>query len=338
MMYDSAIFPEPLRKEALVRLRLSDPGGYSRQAGYQGRNAMVNTPHDALFKTFMSHPETVGDFLGIHLPAELLALCDLKTLKLASGSFIDESLRASYSDVLWSLQTCDGVGYVYALIEHQSSPDKHMAFRLMRYAFAAMQRHLEAGHDTLPLVIPMLFYHGEKSPYPFSMRWLDAFAEPEIARVLYDGVLPLVDLTVLSDDDIMGHRRIALLEFLQKNIRRRDLMEMTENLLRLLRAGYTTDSQFRALIHYLAETGRTTQPEAFFRQLAGGMTPREEKMMKKKLTLMEWAEIQHDEGRNEGEQQTTLKIARALISHGVALKTIAQTTGLSIEELAEINR
>nr|WP_227675401.1 hypothetical protein [Klebsiella sp. WP3-S18-ESBL-05] len=61
-------------------------------------------------------------------------------------------------------------------------------------------------------------------------------------------------------------------------------------------------------------------------------------MMKKKLTLMEWAEIQHDEGRNEGEQQTTLKIARALISHGVALKTIAQTTGLSIEELAEINR
>lgn len=42
-----------------------------------------------------------------------------------------------------------------------------MAFRLMRYATAAMQRHLDAGHKTLPLVIPMLFYHGAKSPYPF---------------------------------------------------------------------------------------------------------------------------------------------------------------------------
>ena len=213
-----------------------------------------------------------------------------------------------------------------------------MAFRLMRYAFAAMQRHLDAGNDKLPLVIPMLFYHGEKSPYPFSMRWLDVFAEPEVARVLYDGALPLVDLTVLSDDEIMSHRRVALLEFLQKNIRRRDLMEMTDSLIRLLRAGYTTDSQFRALIHYLAQTGRTEHPGTFFRQLANGMTQHEEKMMKKKLTLMEWAEIQHDEGRGEGEKQATLKIAQALISHGVALKTVAQTTGLSMEQLAEMRR
>lgn len=296
----------------------------------------MNTPHDALFKTFMSHQETVCDFLGLHLPASLLAICDLQTLTLESGSFVDETLRASYSDVLWSLQTRQGTGYVYALIEHQSSPDKHMAFRLMRYAFAAMQRHLDAGNDKLPLVIPMLFYHGEKSPYPFSMRWLDVFAEPEVARVLYDGALPLVDLTVLSDDEIMSHRRVALLEFLQKNIRRRDLMEMTDSLIRLLRAGYTTDSQFRALIHYLAQAGRTEHPGTFLRQLANGMTEHEERMMKKKLTLMEWAEIQHDEGRDEGEKQATLKIAKALISHGVALKTVAQTTGLSMEQLAEM--
>lgn len=42
-----------------------------------------------------------------------------------------------------------------------------MAFRLMRYSMAVMQRHIE--HDKrrpLPLVIPMLFYHGSRSPYP----------------------------------------------------------------------------------------------------------------------------------------------------------------------------
>ncbi len=39
-----------------------------------------------------------------------------------------------------------------------------MAFRLMRYAIAAMQRHLDAGHDRLPLVIPVLFYHGLVTP------------------------------------------------------------------------------------------------------------------------------------------------------------------------------
>ncbi len=55
------------------------------------------------------------------------------------------------------LKTQSGSGYVYALIEHQSTPDKHMTFRLMRYAFAIMSRHLDAGNEHLPLVIPMLF-------------------------------------------------------------------------------------------------------------------------------------------------------------------------------------
>ncbi len=131
----------------------------------------TSTPHDAVFKQFLCHPETARDFLAIHLPEALRALCDLQTLTLASGSFIEPSLRAYYSDVLWSLQTTEGEGYIYVVIEHQSSPDSHMAFRLLRYALSAMQRHLDAGHPMLPLVIPMLFYHGMQSPYPFSLGW-----------------------------------------------------------------------------------------------------------------------------------------------------------------------
>jgi hypothetical protein len=63
---------------------------------------------------------------------------------------------------------------IYLLIEHQSSADRHMAFRLMRYAIAAMQRHLDKGHTQLPLVIPLLFYHGQVSPWPYPCAgWQD---------------------------------------------------------------------------------------------------------------------------------------------------------------------
>jgi predicted transposase/invertase (TIGR01784 family) len=68
-------------------------------------------------------------------------------------------------NVLWSVQTTCGRD-MYVVIEHQSSPDNHMAFRLMRYAIAAMQRHLDAGHKTLPLVVPMLLSRRDQS-YPF---------------------------------------------------------------------------------------------------------------------------------------------------------------------------
>ena len=98
------------------------------------KKRMTSTPHDAVFKRFLRHPETATDFLTLYLPEAILQRCDFSTLRLQSASFIDEDLRAWYSDVLWSVQTTCGTGYVYVVIEHQSSPDSHMAFRLMRYA------------------------------------------------------------------------------------------------------------------------------------------------------------------------------------------------------------
>ncbi len=79
----------------------------------------TSTPHDAVFKSFLRHPDTARDFIDIHLPAPLRKLCDLTTLKLEPNSFIDDDLRQYYSDLLWSVKTQEGVGYIYVVIEHQ---------------------------------------------------------------------------------------------------------------------------------------------------------------------------------------------------------------------------
>ncbi|VEA31149.1 Uncharacterized protein YfaD [Salmonella enterica subsp. enterica] len=53
----------------------------------------TSTPHDAVFKQFLCHPDTARDFLEIHLPTTLRQICNLNTLRLESGSFIEEDLR-----------------------------------------------------------------------------------------------------------------------------------------------------------------------------------------------------------------------------------------------------
>lgn len=146
---------------------------------------LPTTPHDAVFRQMLMQKEVARDFLAIHLPEDFLAICDLDSLKLESGSFVEDNLRSRYSDILYSLHTQHGPGYVYALIEHQSKSDRLMAFRLMRYAIAAMQLHLDAGHDTLPLVVPILFYHGPESPWPYSLNWHNMFVKPDMAKALY---------------------------------------------------------------------------------------------------------------------------------------------------------
>ncbi|KTR44902.1 hypothetical protein NS303_21970, partial [Pantoea ananatis] len=227
------------------------------------------TPHDATFRQFLTQPEIARDFMELHLPAELRAVCDLSTLKLESGSFVEDDLRQYFSDVLYSLKTAQGDdGYVHVLIEHQSSPDKHMAFRLLRYAVAAMQRHLEAGHKKLPLVIPVLFYTGKRRPYPYSTRWLDEFTDPALANRLYSTAFPLVDVTIIPDEEIAEHRSMAALTLLQKHIHQRDLAELVDKLVPVLLAGYLSSSQVVSLIHYIVQAGETADAEALVRELA----------------------------------------------------------------------
>ena len=307
------------------------------------------TPHDAVFKTFLAQPETARDFIKLYLPPALLKVCDLTTLKLESGSFVEDDLRPYYSDVLYSLKTGKGDGYVHVLIEHQSSPDKQMAFRLMRYAIAAMQRHLDAGHKTLPLVIPVLFYQGKRSPYPYSMNWLKMFDEPELAAALYSGAFPLADVTVIPDEEIMQHRSMAALTLLQKHIRQRDLKEYLDKLATLMLTEFMTRQQVRALINYMLQAGETPDAEALIRELAQRVPQHEDELMTlaqqlEQKGLEKGLEKGLQRGRQEGMQQgmqlgkreARMEIARNMLENGMDRMSVMKVTGLSEEDLKEI--
>ena len=300
------------------------------------------TPHDATFRQFLTQPDIARDFMALHLPPELRVRCDLSTLKLESGSFVEDDLRQYFSDVLYSLKTTAGDGYIHVLIEHQSAPDKHMAFRLMRYAVAAMQRHLEAGHKTLPLVIPILFYTGRHTPYPYSTRWLDEFDDPVLADRLYSHSFPLIDVTVIPDDEIMQHRNMAALTLLQKHIRQRDLTELMDRLVSILMAGDHSSSQVISLVHYMVQAGETSDAKAFVRELARRVPQHENALMTiaqqlEQIGLEKGIEQGIEQGRKEGVRGASLRIARNLLMNGMDRNTVMQMTGLNEDDLTQIS-
>lgn len=161
------------------------------------------TPHDAIFRQMVTQKEVARDFLQLYLPAPFLSICDLNTLQLASGSFIEEDLRSSDSDILYSLQTRHGAGYIYALIEHQSSPDKLMAFRLMRYM-------LQAGSTEKPG--PLIRELAKQSPRHKELmmtiaEWLEGRKENSRSialKMLASGLDPkmVMELTGLSQEEL----------------------------------------------------------------------------------------------------------------------------------------
>jgi len=300
------------------------------------------TPHDATFRQFLTQPDIARDFMALHLPPELRVRCDLSTLKLESGSFVEDDLRQYFSDVLYSLKTTAGDGYIHVLIKHQSAPEKHMAFRLMRYAVAAMQRHLEAGHKTLPLVIPILFYTGRRTPYPYSTRWLDEFDDQVLADRLYSHSFPLIDVTVIPDDEIMQHRNMAALTLLQKHIRQRDLTELMDRLVSILMAGDHSSSQVISLVHYMVQAGETSDAKAFVRELARRVPQHENALMTiaqqlEQIGLEKGIEQGIEQGRKEGVRGASLRIARNLLMNGMDRNTVMQMTGLNEDDLTQIS-
>ena len=297
------------------------------------------TPHDATFRQFLTQPDIARDFMELHLPAELRTVCDLSTLKLESGSFVEDDLRQYFSDVLYSLKTTAGDGYIHVLLEHQSTPDRHMAFRLIRYAIAAMQRHLDAGHRKLPLVIPVLFYTGKRSPYPYSTRWLDEFDDPAQAGRLYSTAFPLVDVTIIPDDDIMNHRSMAALTLLQKHIHQRDLAELVDRLAPILLTGYLSSSQVISLVHYIVQAGETADAEDFVRELAQRVPQHGDALMTIAQQLeQKGIEKGRMEGRMEGEREAAMKIARTMLQNGLDRNTVMKMTGLTADDLAQLRQ
>lgn len=232
------------------------------------------------------------------------------------------------------METSDGDGYIYCVIEHQSSAEKNMAFRLMRYATAAMQRHLDKGYDRVPLVVPLLFYHGETSPYPYSLNWLDEFDEPQLARQLYTEAFPLVDITIVPDDEIMQHRRIALLELIQKHIRDRDLIGMVDRITTLLVRGFTNDSQLQTLFNYLLQCGDTSRFTRFIEEIAERSPLQKERLM----TIAERLRQEgHQIGWQEGMHEQAIKIALRMLEQGIDRDQVLAATQLSEADLAANN-
>ncbi len=289
--------------------------------------------HDAFFKNFLGDINVAQDFLQIHLPASLRQRCDFTTLNICPTTFVDDNFDHHVCDMLYSVKTTQGDGYIYCLIEHQSRPDKLMAFRMMRYSLAAMKQHLDQGFKQLPVVMPVLFYHGNRS-YPYSTDWRDCFADTELARQIYGNPFSLVDVTVIPDEEIMAHRRVALLELLQKHIRQRDMLTLVDNISTLMNDWPLPPELNKSVMLYIAAAGETADTQKFMAKLSQQVMPNQEGIM---TIGQQLAEEGRKEGHKEGRLEMLHEVVRELMNNGVPHNLIKLSTGLSDEYLKRLS-
>jgi len=153
----------------------------------------------------------------------------------------------------------------------------------------------------------------------------------------------------------MQHKRIALLELVQKHIRQRDMLEFTEQLATLLSKRYTTDKQLRSLMSYMLQVGETSNLDMLIEKLTSAVPEHEETLMTIAEQLRREGEARGIQvgrregeakgiqvGRREGEakgiqvgrQDALNEMARNMLINGMEVQQIIAITGLTEKELA----
>ncbi len=291
--------------------------------------------HDKIAKLFLADPDIAYKFLSLYLQTEILAKCDLSKINVEPGTYIDEELQSQYSDIVYKIdlhnQSDTDSIYLYVLIEHQSRDDELMPLRIIHYQLEIIQKHLDKYKDNelkLPLVVPLVFYNGKKSPYPYPCDIHELFADKELAAQVPLGKFNLIDLTTKSDDEILNHGKLSILEMVTKHIHDRDFIKAVDLVIEALIIVHDekiSESLINGIFSYLMNAKETKELVYLLKQVQQ-KTPFYER------NAMSYAE----ELLKQGRQQTQQQIINNMISSGLPPEQIAKYIGITLEKLEKL--
>lgn len=112
----------------------------------------VHQPHDRFLKRMLSDIEIAKSLMHSYIGPEMERRVDWESVQLTNKSFISQELEQFHSDVIYKCTLDNKQAYIYNLIEHQSTPDERLPFRILGYNVQLMEQHLNEGNKKLPII------------------------------------------------------------------------------------------------------------------------------------------------------------------------------------------
>lgn len=315
----------------------------------------VYNPFDAAFKQGMGYLAVARDLFETYLPAPVQSLINFSTMEKKPDNFIDFTFSQTCSDCLYGVETKEGQGYLYLLVEQQRTSDKQFMLRIYSYILRIIERHLKLDNKHFPLVFPLVYYNGTKTPYTFPMDFWEYFKAPAVARRLMSGPVHLIECRALP-----------------KKMPPKSWSTFMELLLRYIR----DKEDFTPILRYLAESGNikyiynkkdaggqqyimhmlnlalketTLKDKTVLHEILQGHIPklgenvmgllqqeREEGKAEGFAEAKGLLQQEREEGKAEGLTEGKKSVAAKMLSQKYPLAAIASITGLAVEELSQL--
>ncbi len=297
--------------------------------------------HDGLAKRILTDPIAAYEFISHYLPESCKELLDLTTINVEKESFVEEDLKQKFSDVVFSIKMKNKEeAFIYTLIEVEVSPKYWTAFKLWKYVFLLLERHKTAKQEKLPLVIPIVLYHGNR-PFNAPRNLWDLFGHPILAKELMGGDYQLVNLYAMPDEQIKQKEHLGMLEYFMKYIYQRDMLKLWDAFLENFKSCILLDKEkgyiyIRSFLWY-SNSKLPEDKQPVLEKIITKHLPREDKKDIMRTIAQKYRDegIQIGrtkgklEGKLEGKEERNIEIAKSMLQKGYPLEDIMLLTGLS---------
>jgi predicted transposase/invertase (TIGR01784 family) len=271
-------------------------------------------PHDQFFKEIFSQHESITDFVENYLPARLTRLFDLPTIERIEDSFVDNELKEHLSDLLFRVKLkTEQDAFIYILLEHKSSPDRWVSFQLLRYLVRIFEKSQREGGKKLPLVLPIVFYHG-KTNWNISEKFSSLFDLKDLEDLrefLPEFSYHLCDLNKFDDDELKGNptllSAVRVLKYIFRKDLKRKLSKSFEPLAELLPSDFAFE-RLKVLMFYLIYSNKANEAD-----IVKALKEAQKDEMQEVFFIDRWIQEGRDEGLQQGEQLGKLDLVLQIL-------------------------
>lgn len=290
--------------------------------------------HDHFFRMSMSDKRVAREFFAVHLPSDLLQVIDLNQLELQSGTFIDDMRQESIADMLFKVMLDGHEAYLFLIVDHQSRPDELMPFRCLKYTCNFIDQHLKGSTTKrIPLVFPMVVYHGKQS-WTYSVDINDLVDAPnEVVKAYFLKPFQFIDLSLIKDETLKKHTWAGVMELALKHIFARSMLPYIRDIIELLKRLEQLDGKNLAenVLVYILDRGELGNKKSFIDMVKTEFSP---KIGEKIMTISEQFKAEGiQQGIQQGIEKGMHQVAMKLLKENYTIEFIAKITGLYVNEI-----
>ena len=311
----------------------------------QGNNlpsgSTTNSKHDKLFKIILSNKQEAVGFIKKVLNSK--KDINIENIELYNKEYITEKFEKRETDLTYKIAEKN----LYIIIEHQSTIDRTMPYRIQRYKMLLMNEIInkkemkKVGYE-FPRVIAIVLYTGRRK---WKVEKLEDLQRPLEWYKEIDKEFELVDVNKYTEEELMKDELVITKAMLIE--KQKDASKVRDILNKINQIVKNNPEKIKLLLEILKYILLNSKSEEIrkeadkiIKEHKGGEETVLNMVTVYNKALDEQREAGIKEGKKEGQKtgdrQRQIKTAKRLLKEKMKPEFISKITDLSIEEIEKL--